>query len=286
MTALLFWIIIVGGFYIFRGGLAVRQRPAQIVLMLLGAIIVVGSAWYFGRGIDRVSHLLRFVLSVTALVSAVHVVFGQRPVQCALSLLAVFLSLAGIFVAYQAEFLGVITLAINAGGVIVTFLFILMLIDLRMEGPRPVAARWTWGAVVAGFLLAVGLLAVVSGSSGQVAASPPPRYFEITSRYAYGVGEGMDTRMGEMSEEEARAISAGDVHPLRPITGFTQHVGWELYTRYTVPFEVASLILTVAVVGAVCVGRQRASGESKKSGTYTKAASGTGTGGREGDNRP
>ena len=266
MTALVFWIIIVGGFYVLRGGLATSNRTARGVLLLLGAVIIVGSAWYFGRGIDKVSHLLRFLLSVTALVAAVHVAFGAKPVQCALSLLAVFLSLAGIFISYQAEFLGAITLAINAGGVIVTFLFILMLIDLRMDVGRQVTPRWTVASVLIVFLLTVGLLAVMSGPAGHAADTPPPTFFAITSRYAYGVGEGMDTRLGEPAEGEAEAMAEGKVYPLRPLSGFTQHVGWELYTRYTVPFEVASLILTVAVVGAVCVGRQRGRAEEKEAG--------------------
>lgn len=266
MNALLFWIIIVGGFYIARAGLALPRRLPQTLLLILGAAIVTVAAWHFGRDINKVSHLLRLILSVTALVAAVHVVFGRRPVHCALSLLAVFLSLAGIFLSYQAEFLGAITLAINAGGVIVTFLFIVMLIDLRVDVGRQVTSARTTAAVAAVFLLLVGLLAIISGPLGNAAAEPPPAFFDVTARYAYGVGEAMDTRLGTPAEAEARAMAAGTPYPLRPISGYTQHVGWELYTRYTVPFEVASLILTVAVVGAVCIGRRQTAAEQAGAG--------------------
>jgi len=126
---------------------------------------------------------------------------------------------------------------------------------------REAAPAWSSGAAALSAAIVLLLVSGLLGPGGRPAAAPPDAYFRLSAT-AYGAGQ-QNTRMGEPTPEELARREAGRPYRLRPITGFTADVGWELYTRYTVPFEVASLILTVSVVGAVAVGRQGAKGEVK-----------------------
>ncbi len=257
MEILAYYILIVAGFNLALAGLRAATRDTRIFTVLAGLVLLVATAFYFGKDIQRASDALRYGLSAVALVAGIQVIAGRKPVRCALSLLVVFLALAGIFVSYQAEFLGAITISINAGAVVVSFLFILMLIDLRFGLGLEVTPAWSAATLAVSLLFVLSLLVGLGGARSRPVDGPPPVYFQYR---AYGAGE-VETRLGQPGDEEARAIQRGVPYPLRPISGRTKALGWELYTRYTVPFEVASLILTMAVVAAVTIGRQSAEGE-------------------------
>lgn len=250
MSIVIFYALMVAGYYVARFGFT-ASRDTRLFTVLAGAVVMAATAFYFGRDLQRLSDVLRYALSAAAIVAAVNVVTGQRPVHCALSLLLVFLAVAGVLVSYQAEFLGVILVSINAGAVIVAFLFILMLIDLRITLTRETSMAWNAVTVLAAAGLAAVLLAAIGGPRSRAVSAPPPAYFAYQ---AYGAGI-EPTRLGEPTPDEQEAVRLGVPHALRPLRGTTRALGWELYTRYAVPFEVASLILTVAVVGAVVLGR-------------------------------
>jgi len=255
---LAYYILIVAGFNLALAGLRAVSRDTRIFTVLAGVVVLVATAFYFGKDIHRASDALRYGLSAVALVAGVQVITGRKPVRCALSLLVVFLALAGIFVSWQAEFLGAITISINAGAVVVSFLFLLMLIDLRFGLGLEVTPAWSAATAAVSLLFVLALLVGLGGAPDQVVVDgPPPVYFQYR---AYGAGE-VETRLGQPGDQEARAIQRGVPHALRPISGRTKALGWELYTRYTVPLEVASLILTMAVVAAVTIGRQSTEGE-------------------------
>lgn len=276
MAVLVFYALLVAGFAVAHRGLRIRAIPLRLATTLAGAAVMVFTACWFSRDLRSAADVLRYGLSAVAVIAAVGIVTGRRPVRCALALLLVFASLAGIFVSFRAEFLGAITISINAGAVVVTFLFILMLIDVRIGAGREADRLWSCGAVVLAAALVVLLLVGVMGHEGRPADAPPEAWFRLAGS-AYGADR-MDTRLPDPPPDEtgaadadsrplppyeAEAMRAGQPYRLRPISGRTAHVGWELYTKYTVPFEVASLILTVAVVGAVAIGRQGARGEAR-----------------------
>lgn len=260
MAALLVcYILLAVGALVAGRGLRAGSRPARLVLTLVGAALMIATAVYYARDIRYASDALRYGLSAVAVIAALQVAIGRRPVHCALALLVVFLSLAGVFVSFQAEFLGAIEVSINAGAVVVTFLFILMLIDLRLDVGREVSPGWDGGTAVTVLVLLVAMLTGLAGARGAVADRPPRTWYRQAAA-SYGA-EVQDTRLGEPDTAEVLAREQGEPYDLRPISGYAHDLGWELYTRYTVPFEVASLILTVAVVGAVAVGRKGGTGE-------------------------
>ena len=119
------------------------------------------------------------------------VVFLRNPVSNALSLVMSFVFLAALFVTLDAFFIGVVQVLVYAGAVMVLFLFIIMLLDLRSERPRPLnIGAWTGGGlVVFGF---VGLL-------GKVLSS------EL--RFRLGEAAGLDTADQRCHRDRIDALS-------------------------------------------------------------------------------
>ena len=158
-----------------------------------------------------------YVLAAVMVASAVMTITRRSAVHSAMFLVLSFLCLAGIFVLLEAEFLAAVQVLVYAGGIMVLFLFVVMLVNLdRSDEPSR-----TWQAAV-GSLGVVGLvLTLMSTITNWRPASLP----------------------------EAPALRAGG--------GNLQAVGALLYTDYLLPFEVASLLLLVAMVGAVILGLRR-----------------------------
>jgi NADH-quinone oxidoreductase subunit J len=136
-----------------------------------------------------------------------------------------FFSLAAVYVMMQAEFVAVIQVLVYAGAIMVLFLFVLMLLSLRDEGPSFI--RWSVGKVLAA-VIAFGIwaqLALVLGQHDPEALVP-----QIVS-----------------SGEEVDSIKL---------------IGQLLFTEYLLPFEAISLLLLVAVIGAVVIAKRRYPGSS------------------------
>jgi NADH-quinone oxidoreductase subunit J len=142
-----------------------------------------------------------------------------------MSLVGSFFSLAAVYVMMQAEFVAVIQVLVYAGAIMVLFLFVLMLLSLRDEGPSFI--RWSVGKVLAA-VIAFGIwaqLALVLGQHDPEALVP-----QIVS-----------------SGEEVDSIKL---------------IGQLLFTEYLLPFEAISLLLLVAVIGAVVIAKRRYPGSS------------------------
>ena len=168
--------------------------------------------------------ILFYLVAVLAVAGAVGVITLRSPVHAALALLETFIMVAVLFVLREAEFLAAVQVLVYAGGIMVLYLFVIMLVkvkDLRPEdaflsGIAPLAVL---GGVLVGALLAFGILLGTMAAGAGAAA--------------------MQTVGGET-------------------VGNTEAVGWLLYTKYLVPFEVVSVVLLVAMIGAIVFGRRDA----------------------------
>jgi NADH-quinone oxidoreductase subunit J len=162
------------------------------------------------------------VFAVLALAMAIAVVVAKNPVHSALYLLVSFLLVACIFILQQAEFVGAVQILVYAGGIMVLFLFVVMLVN-----PRTVATTKTfqhqWD--VALLLFPVFLI--------------PFAYILWTEKLP-------DVPMNAAALVSVRGRLAGN----------TEAVSWVLFRDYLVPFEVASVFLLVAMVGAVVLGKR------------------------------
>jgi NADH-quinone oxidoreductase subunit J len=157
-----------------------------------------------------------YVFAFLTLVCGVLVVanpFSRNPVTSAMALVMCIVSMAGLFVLLQAYFLAAVQILVYAGAVMVLFLFVIMLLDLKEEERR----KWKI------FGLATGGLAV-----GAVGA--------ILLRLIW---------TGRPGEGLAPALA-----------GETRQLGHVLFEKYLLPFEVLSLLLLVAMVGAILLSKK------------------------------
>jgi len=159
-----------------------------------------------------------YILASVALLSAVMVIWSRNVVHSAIYLVLTFLCVAGVYVLLRAEFVAAVQVFVYAGGIVVLFLFVIMLVNLRDAlGPR-VRVHATVSAVVGAAATILLLYVAVSGGL-------PPGY------------------------------ASG--HDLAAQGGNLQQIGYALYSDYLLPFEIASILLLVAMIGAIVLARQK-----------------------------
>jgi len=169
--------------------------------------------------------ILFYVFATLAVVSALGVVTLRNPMYGALSLLVTFLSVAVLFILRQAEFVGMVQIFVYGGGIMVLFLFVIMLINLH---------RLPQTKLFAGQAPLVALFALV-----------------LVAFFVYTF-----LRLPPFSLPDAQPaafVAAGG----EAAVGNTQAVAWNLFTQSLLPFEIASLFLLVAMIGAVVLGRRQ-----------------------------
>ena len=165
---------------------------------------------------DRAEMVVFWIFAVPLLASAAGVVVSRNPVNAAISLVAAFFFLAGIYILLLAHLLAFLQVLVYAGAIMVVFLFVIMLLTTSDDGFGKSRVKVMQ---VGGFLGAAGVLAVI-------------------------VKAIMDLPVRGM--------------PIVPADfGTVKAVGRLLYTQYLLPFEATSLLLLVAIVGAVVVAKQR-----------------------------
>lgn len=175
-----------------------------------GALLTGMAGWIF------------VVLAVAALGLAVAVVVARNPVHSALFLLASFLLVACIFILQQAEFVGAVQMLVYAGGVMVLFLFVIMLVHpATVRTGKTFQHQWDI-AVLFLLIFLIPFLYVLGTEKLPDVAVQPDAFRTIGSRLA----------------------------------GNTEAVAWVLFRDYLLPFEVASVFLLVAMIGAVVLGKR------------------------------
>jgi NADH-quinone oxidoreductase subunit J len=153
---------------------------------------------------------------------AILVISTRDTVHSVLFLVLDFLFVAALYVLLGAQFVAVIQILVYAGGIVVLYLFVVMLVNLKRP---PETYQAPQRRTMLGFLLAAGVLVELGaillwGSSAQAPA--------------------------------AAATSAA----VLPVSGNTEQVGWLLYTSYLIPFEIASMLLLVAMIGAIVLAKR------------------------------
>ena len=151
---------------------------------------------------------------------AVLVVSTKDTVHSVLFLVLDFLFVSALYVLLGAQFLAAIQVLVYAGGIVVLYLFVVMLVNLRRP---PEAHQDPHRRSKIGFGLAAAVLVEFGVIVASGYASPAPR---------------------------AAAAAA------LPVSGNTEQVGWMLYTSYLIPFEIASMLLLVAMIGAIVLAKR------------------------------
>ena len=191
------------------------------------------------------------VCAVIVLAGALGVVAARHPVHAALSLVATLFGIAVLFLTLDAQFLAAVQVIVYAGAIVVLFLFVIMLLgvdraeNLRTEplgGQRPLAV----GLGVAVLVLAL-LFTIAAGSGGigdGVATGRPA-----------AVAPALDSCTGAPTLLSDSAPLVADCEGPERISNIRQIAVW-VFTDYVWAFQLTGLLLTVAVVGAVCLTRR------------------------------
>ena len=166
-----------------------------------------------------------YYMAAASIASALLAVTRKNPVHSMLWVLALFLHVAGIFLLLAAEFLAAVQVIVYAGAILIFYLFVVMLLDLPDEeaGPR-FGNHWPLAT-------AVGLSVAALAWLAQVDTLDP-------------VGAGLAAASQNMAAEG-------------PPQGSLSEVGMALFGPFALPFEIVSLVLLAAIVGAIVLARRR-----------------------------
>jgi NADH-quinone oxidoreductase subunit J len=173
-----------------------------------------------------------YYMAAASVVSAALAVTRKNPVHSMLWVLSLFMHVAGIFLLLSAEFLAAVQIIVYAGAILIFYLFVLMLLDLPGEEARPRFGRH-WPVAVVGAVGLVILVWVAQMASLTQNQTLKSTQVEVASASAPSVTE--DPSLGSLSD-----------------------VGTALFGPFALPFELASLVLLAAIVGAVVLARRKA----------------------------
>jgi NADH-quinone oxidoreductase subunit J len=164
---------------------------------------------------------LFYTLAVMLIGFSILTVTARNPVRSAVYLISALLAVAGLFFLLHAEFVGAVQVLVYVGGIMVLFLFVIMLVSLRQAMAEEHAGRhWKAGVALAVVLVIELVYMLLRGAGPLQFRELPPLVLEAD-------------------------------------TMNTESVGSALYTTYLLPFEIASVILLVAIVGAVVLAKRR-----------------------------
>ena len=161
------------------------------------------------------------VLAVVTVITAILVIVQRNPVASAIFLIITLFSLAGIYLLLNAQFIAVIQVLVYAGAIMVLFLFVIMLLNLEKE-KKTITRHRLQKAL--GVFLGVILLAQIGMIFSAV-------FLEGTR--------------GKFTPEQVAAV------------GNTQVIARLLFTDYLLPFEITSILLLVAIIGAIVLDKRQ-----------------------------
>lgn len=162
---------------------------------------------------------LFFALAILSVVSAILMVTRRNPITCALYLIMNFFTVSGLFLMLQAQFIAIIQVLVYMGAIMVLFVFVIMLLNLKDE--KKFAIKYTYKKLTA-VLLAIFLFCLLS----------------FTLYYGF---------VGKYPKLSDNALKFGTA----------EFLGSELFTNYSFPFELASFLLLAAIVGAVVLAKKK-----------------------------
>ena len=167
---------------------------------------------------------LFYFFAVLAVLSGVLVVTVRNAVHSAVFLITTLLATAGLYLTLNAEFLFVVQIILYVGGIMVLFVFVIMLVNLDVALHQVQFNRQTGVAGLLSMALLAELLAALALARSNPSGTPylpPPQA------------------------------------PVAGLGGNTEQIGKLLFENYVIPFEIASILLLVALVGAVVMGKKK-----------------------------
>ena len=159
---------------------------------------------------------LFWFFAAVLVIAALGVITSRNPVHSALSLVVCFITSAAIWLLLEAEFLAVVLVLVYVGAVMVLFLFVVMMLDINTESLRSGFTKYAWLGWITAAVVIVEIVGVVTARS-----------------------MGVDITKGMAPQPQGYSNTA--------------ELGSVLYTKYAYPFELAAVLLLVAIVAAIAL---------------------------------
>ena len=180
--------------------------------------------------------LFYFFAAIT-LIFGIMVVTSRNPVSSALSLVMCFSGLAALFISLDAYFIGIIQILVYAGAVMVLFLFIIMLLDIKSEEVKVPRLGILAGGVALALLFTVQMFTLFAGyEDGKVTLAERPLALEAAAKDAQLTGIQEDLKSGTLPD--------------------TKLMGYTLFHKYPFHLQAVALLLLAGTVGVVVLSRR------------------------------
>lgn len=157
-----------------------------------------------------------YIISGLAVISAIYFVAAKNPLYSILSLVITFFSIAGLYILLNAQFLGIVQIIVYAGAIMVLFLYVLMMLNLKEKDEGKKNNLMKFAGIFSAGLLLVGFVGALRGYVGN------------------------ELPVTEITED----------------VGLTKNLGRLLFNEYVLPFELASILILSGIVGAVLIGKK------------------------------
>ncbi|NOT61451.1 MAG: NADH-quinone oxidoreductase subunit J [Acidobacteria bacterium] len=174
--------------------------------------------------------ILFFATAALAVVAAFNVILQRNPIYSAIALIVVMMALAGVFLTLASPFIAAIQVIVYAGAIMVLFVFVIMLLNVRAE--ESITDKVKYLKFVAPALF-IALLAEVGAIVGAIDAVAKP------------------------------AISANTVADPSKVNGTVESIAQAMFTTYLLPFEATSVLILMAIVGSMLLAKRETPEEAK-----------------------
>ncbi len=163
--------------------------------------------------------ILFYLFATVAIFSAFYVTKARNPVNSALCLVTTFICFAVLYITLDAPFMAAIQIIVYAGAIIVLIIFVIMLLNLGTAVKKRYTHALAWGAALSVIML-----------------------FITNTFIRRGVPTG---KLGDVTTQMIHSY------------GHTELIGMALFTEFLLPFEIASILLLVAIVGAIILSKRQ-----------------------------
>ena len=192
---------------------------------------------------------LFIIFAELTVVFALAVIINRNPVTSALCLVVSFIGLAGLFIGLSAFFIGIVQILVYAGAVMVLFIFIIMLMDVTEEEKK----TFDKFRIISGAVVGIGFVFLVAGAladfeHGETKLKDVP--IEYESAYNLRTADAEDESTDYVYTDAAtKALQEGKVKDV-------QLVGEKLFNNYNLHLQMVGVLLLVATVGVVTLGKK------------------------------
>ena len=170
-----------------------------------------------------------YILATVSILAAFGMIMQRHPLNAAIYLVVCFLGLAGIYAMLSAPLLAILQILVYAGAIMALVVFVIMLLNVTDEDlPKEPQMAWNVGGAL---VLTLGLFVILSKAIHKLPGEAAPAA-DLVARY-------------------------GELPGGAPKFGGIESVGLHLFNQFVFPFEIISLLLTVAVVGVVVLAKRR-----------------------------